>query len=328
MYENDLWVEKYRPQQFSQIAYHEKIVNILKFFVKMNSLPHLFFYGPSGTGKTSTIVSLTKEIYGHKNYKKMILHLNASDNRGKEYIQKEIVDFISTKGLFVTFPYKMVIMDEADSMSKESQTVLKDIINVYSRHVRFCLIGNYQHALIPELCSHTLKLLFPPIPKEVIFDVARNILTQEGYTTEDNCLDYIYNINGGDLRKYINVLQAVCLRNGDPVLSFDRLKIFLRQYNLTDVGEYIALLKSPDFHIQSVFQHVKKMLLDNSQDFLWWMNKVSQSFIEQIENPSVVEAFCVSVADIEYNSSFLVNYDIQLYAFIAVCKRHVDSLIL
>lgn len=315
---NVLWVEKYRPQQFTQIAYHDKIINLLSHFIKNHSLPHLFFYGPAGTGKTSTIVSLTKEIYG-KHYKQMVIHLNASDNRGQEYIQKEIVDFISTKGLFVSFPYKMVIMDEADSMSRESQILLKDIIN--SENVRFCLIGNYQHALIPELCSNTLKLLFPPIPPEIIYTVATNILTQEGYTCEPECLEYIYSINGGDLRKYINTLQSVCLRNEDKHIALDFIKTFLKQFSLTNFEYFMELLNSPNYNLLDVFTDIKKSLLERSQDFMWWMNKVSQLFIEVLDNEHLV-LFCKQSADLEYNSSFIVNYDIQLFAFISLCKEY------
>ena len=45
-------------------------------------MPHLLFHGPAGTGKTSLILAFAKELYGPKFYKKRVLELNASDDRG------------------------------------------------------------------------------------------------------------------------------------------------------------------------------------------------------------------------------------------------------
>ena len=60
------------------------------------SLPHLLFYGLSGTGKTSTIMALSKEIYG-KNVRLMVMKLDASDDRGINSVRDEIKGFAEKK---------------------------------------------------------------------------------------------------------------------------------------------------------------------------------------------------------------------------------------
>jgi replication factor C subunit 3/5 len=80
--ENDLpWVEKYRPNNLSELVSHESIVNTIQRFVTEKKLPHLLFYGPPGTGKTSTVLAVAREMFG-KHYNIMTLELNASDDRG------------------------------------------------------------------------------------------------------------------------------------------------------------------------------------------------------------------------------------------------------
>ena len=76
------WVEKYRPLHLDQIKSHEHILRTIKHYIDQNSLPHMLLYGPSGTGKTTTILASARELYGEDNFRLMTLELNASDDRG------------------------------------------------------------------------------------------------------------------------------------------------------------------------------------------------------------------------------------------------------
>lgn len=317
---NQLWVEKYRPCHLQDIQYHSDIIHMLRRFMEQHQLPHLFFHGPAGIGKTSTVVSLAKEIYKGQ-YRQMTLHINASDNTGSDFIRKEIIDFITTKGLFATLPYKIVIMDEADSMSKESQIVLQEIINEYGESVRFCLIGNYQHAIIPELSSHLIKLLFLPIPQEFSIHVGKYILQQEQIQYDLDSLQHLYSIVGGDLRKYINMIQTIYLRYGK--IEFQEVTHFLKQYEFGNVDYFISMIQEQPFYLQHTFQQLKEYLLLHSQSFPWWMNKATIALIPIISS-SNLSSFIQQASTIEYTCSFLVNYDIQIYAFLSLCHEMVS----
>lgn len=58
------WVEKYRPNQLSDLISHQDIICTIQKFIDSQQLPHLMFYGPPGTGKTSTILAVAKQLYG------------------------------------------------------------------------------------------------------------------------------------------------------------------------------------------------------------------------------------------------------------------------
>ena len=48
---SEIWTEKYRPKEFSDICGQEDIVSRAEAFVKEGNMPHLMFTGPAGTGK-------------------------------------------------------------------------------------------------------------------------------------------------------------------------------------------------------------------------------------------------------------------------------------
>jgi replication factor C subunit 3/5 len=65
-------------------------------FIDNKNMPHLLFHGPPGTGKTSCMIAVAKELHGEQNYKHMTLELNASDDRGINVVRDQIKSFCST----------------------------------------------------------------------------------------------------------------------------------------------------------------------------------------------------------------------------------------
>jgi replication factor C subunit 3/5 len=117
-------VEKYRPNDLSDIISHEEIITTVKKFIDTRKMPHLLFHGPPGTGKTSCIVAIAKHLYGPDKYKNMILELNASDDRGINVVREQIKSFCSTQQL-MSKGIKLVILDECDSMTSSAQFALR-----------------------------------------------------------------------------------------------------------------------------------------------------------------------------------------------------------
>jgi replication factor C subunit 3/5 len=138
------WVEKYRPDNFDNIVLDRNNEIIFNNIIDMNLVPNLLFYGPPGTGKTTTIINLIKKYQEKYNqvHKSLVIHLNASDERGIEIIRSQIMQFINTKPLFAT-GIKFVILDEVDYMTKNAQQALKCLLQSYTENVKFCLICNY-----------------------------------------------------------------------------------------------------------------------------------------------------------------------------------------
>ncbi|KAH3668074.1 hypothetical protein OGAPHI_001828 [Ogataea philodendri] len=178
----------------------------------------MLFYGPPGTGKTSTILAMAKELYGPQLFKSRVLELNASDERGISIVRDKIKTFArlsvsqpSAEDLekYPCPPYKLIILDEADSMTSDAQSALRRIMETYSSITRFCLICNYITRIIDPLASRCSKFRFKMLDEENSLKRLQYICEKENVSTTTAVLKEILNISDGDLRKAINFLQSV-----------------------------------------------------------------------------------------------------------------------
>ena len=138
------WVEKNRPSKLEEICYQDNVKKGLYNFISNKNIPHLLFFGPSGCGKTSTIIAMAKQLFG-KHYRDRIKELNASDERGINVVREKIKNYAqeSINHDPNLPPWKIIILDEADNMTSESQYALRRIMEEYSKVTRFCIICNY-----------------------------------------------------------------------------------------------------------------------------------------------------------------------------------------
>lgn len=215
------WVEKYRPNSIDDLIAPDHIKESMNQFIKKKKMPHLLLYGPPGTGKTSTILAVAKIIYG-VNYKNMILELNASDDRNIKVVREQIKEFAKTQNNFSIFmsdktnmvKYKLIILDEIDSMTQDAQFCLRRIMETYSSNTRFCLICNYINKVIPALQSRCCKILFSQLNVNIALNRLTEICEKESISYDIDALKSIVNDNNGDMRKCINMLQAMSLSYG------------------------------------------------------------------------------------------------------------------
>ena len=163
------WIEKYRPYDLKDICSQRSIISTLKNLISCNRLPHLLFYGPPGSGKTSAIICCANILYGEYS-NAYIIHLNASDERGIDVVRQRIKDFCNASILFHTPKIKLVILDEADSMTEDAQMALREIVVKNTKKVRFCLICNYVSKIIPQLKSRFSSFRFNPLKEEDIIE--------------------------------------------------------------------------------------------------------------------------------------------------------------
>ena len=203
------WVEKYRPTIFDNIVLDPINKVILQNIIETSYFPNLLFYGPPGTGKTTTIVNLVNS-YQEKNDQKnsgLMIHLNASDERGIDIIRNQINQFVNSKTLF-NKGMKFVILDEVDYMTKNAQQALRYLLQNYSSSVRFCLICNYISRIDEGLQNEFIRLRFNQLPEQKIIYFLKNIAENEKLQITEKSIHLIQQLYDSDIRSMINFMQS------------------------------------------------------------------------------------------------------------------------
>jgi replication factor C subunit 2/4 len=218
------WVEKYRPTNLNEVSAQPEVIQSLKKVLETKNLPHLIFFGPSGCGKTSTILALSKELFGEELYYDRVIELNASDERGINVVRDKIKTYakkaINPKENVP--PWKIIILDEADNMTSDSQFALRRIMEEYSKLTRFCIICNYHNKIIDPINSRCALFRFKPIKETDTLIKLKDICEKENLTLSDEFLNQVIKFSRGDLRKAINFLQK-CQNQYGNILNQDIL---------------------------------------------------------------------------------------------------------
>jgi replication factor C subunit 2/4 len=116
-------------------------------------------------------------------------------------------------------PYKLIILDEADSMTTDAQSALRRTMETYCRITRFCIICNYVSRLIPPITSRCAKFHFKPLPTAVTLGRLRMIAAAEGVTCSDSVYGLIEEQAEGDMRKAIQMMQSLHRLSKDGTIA-------------------------------------------------------------------------------------------------------------
>ena len=279
-------MEKYRPDKFNDIVLDPLNKQILKNVIETSYFPNLLFYGPPGTGKTTTIINLVnsyQEKLKIKN-KGLMIHLNASDDRGIDIIRNQINLFVNTNSLFQT-GMKFVILDEVDYMTKNAQQALRYLLQKYSNNVRFCLICNYISRIDDGLQNEFIRLRFNQLPTGDIINFLRNISNIENLNMSDKSLLCIQQIYKSDIRSMINFMQY----NQDILNSEFKIidncvwdEITYKIQNKTELNSLIAYIQT----ISIKYNMDKKNIIKDYLNYIVRNNQhfITSNFLNFIEN--------------------------------------------
>ena len=209
----EIWIEKYRPSNLSEVVGQTPITSRLKNYVKERSMPHLLFAGPAGTGKTTCALALAKELFGEL-WKHNLHELNASDERGIDVVRGKIKEFARTAPLGED-GFKIIFLDEADALTGAAQAALRRTMEKYSRTCRFVMSCNFSSKIIDPIQSRCAVFRFRPLKAEDVERYLKFVAVKEELNIDKEAYESLTYLAQGDLRRAINGLQMAAAANVD-----------------------------------------------------------------------------------------------------------------
>lgn len=203
------WIEKYRPTKLNEIVGNQNAIERLNIIAQQGNLPNLILSGPSGVGKTTSVLCLAHQLLGN-NYKDAVLELNASDARGIDVVRNKVKLFAQKKIVLPYGTYKIIILDEADSMTSAAQQALRRTMEIYSNTTRFILACNTSTKIIEPIQSRCVILRYSKLTNQELkqrFNEVAKIEKIEDKLTDNGLESIIFN-SDGDLRTGLNILQT------------------------------------------------------------------------------------------------------------------------
>jgi replication factor C subunit 3/5 len=288
------WVEKYRPDNFDDIVLDNYNKEIFENMLKNNYIPNLLLYGSPGSGKTTTIINLINKYQENNNEvnKSLIIHLNASDERGIDIIRNQINNFVNSNCLFIK-GLRFVILDEVDYMTKNAQQALKYLLEDNKNNIRFCLICNYISKIDYALQSLFIRIKFNELPKKDIICMLNNIKNNEKLDCNISTFENLYNYYKSDVRSMINHLQS---KKNDKILNNKNYENITKYAKTNDLNNFIKYLNS----ISNNYNIDKKNIIKNYSSYIIFDFK--DNIIEYIDK------FKFIIHNLDININYIISY--------------------
>jgi replication factor C subunit 2/4 len=214
------WIEKYRPKTLNDVVGNTETIERLKEFSHLGYIPSVIISGPPGCGKTTSIWALARDMLGD-NAKEAVLELNASDDRGIDTVRNKIKSFAQKKVTLPDGKHKIIILDEADSMTEGAQQALRRIMEIYSNTTRFAFACNQSDKIIEPLQSRCALVKYSKLSDEEMAKRVIEIAKIENLNFTEDGIEAILFTAQGDMRQALNNLQ--CTASGYGLINAENV---------------------------------------------------------------------------------------------------------
>ncbi|MCJ1392459.1 Replication factor C (RF-C) subunit [Xylographa bjoerkii] len=235
-----LLVDKYRPRSLDALSYHPELSERLKSLAQSGDFPHLLVYGPSGAGKKTRIVATLKELYGPGVEKIKIdsrvfqttsnrklefnivasvyhLEITPSDvgNFDRVVIQDLLKEVAQTQQVDQSARqrFKVVVINEADHLTRDAQAALRRTMEKYSPNLRLILLANSTANIIAPIRSRTLLVRVAAPTETEICQVLKKVGNKEGWSEAEGLNRRVAKESGRNLRRALLMFEAVHAMN-------------------------------------------------------------------------------------------------------------------
>lgn len=306
------WNEKHRPKKIDDLILDENIKKKINYMVNNNNISNMIISGTPGLGKTTTALCIAKHILGN-NFNEGVTELNASDDRGLEAINNTIIHFCKKKlevnGVNL---YKIIILDEADNITKKAQTVLSNYIETYKHNTRFIFTCNDHSKIIESIQSKCILLNYSKLSDNLIKTKIKQICEIENVKYSEDGLDALIYISHGDIRQCMNFLEGIYYGYGElnkenvykicdqpqPVLIINIIKACLSN-NINQAIYHTNEIKKNGYCVNDIVIGMLTLLKDIKMD-----EETRMKYID-IVNETYID------------TNNLIESDLQLYACLA-----------
>ena len=298
--ENIPWIEKYRPTSFENIVLDKNNKTIFKNITDTQKIPNLLLFGPPGTGKTTTAINFIKSYQRKSNIQtnELIMHLNASDERGIDVIRNQINQFVNSKWLF-TKGTKFVILDEVDYMTKSAQQALKYLISSLSNNVCFILICNYICKIDNVLQNIFIRLRFNNLPLIEIEKYINNVAIKEQLHIDQEQISNIITYFKSDIRSMINYLQS----------NYSQPNIIKNTVNDSVWLDFIEYIKKNNNNISKINNYINKICLNYDINLYQSLRMFSTYIIKNTNiNSDILNSIEIFIHKNDYDVDSYKNY--------------------